>query len=461
MTTTRAPITAAAHSPAFNLDLLARLIALNTGVAQSANDQAFACIRSSYPLSIRRYASGTEHNGWVVPENWIVRKALIKKGGDVLFDGMCHPLAVAGYSCSFAGRVSKTELDTHVFFSREVPSAHVFHCTNNYRPWVRTWGFCVPYELFSQWPPGEYDIELETEFENGAMLVGDWIIPGELRDEVVFNAHTCHPCQANDDWSGVVVILELFRWLATQPRRYTYRAVLGPEFLGTVFYLADLPEDERRRIRSGCFLESVGGASPIALQRSFSGSSILDEIAEYVIRAADGAARVAGFRELIGNDETVWEAPGIEIPTISIQRTPYREYHTSEDTLAIISDVRLNETLTVLRRIVEILEADCTVHRRFEGLVALSNPRYNLYVERLDPAVDKSLSDVDLKMGRLQDHLPRYFDGEHTLFQIARHFDVPFEHLRDHIGNFAKHELVTLQPLQTLDEYAALAARRR
>ena len=437
----------------FQLDVFRKLLELNIGVTQRANAGAFALMSSIVPLEVRRYASGREHNGWVIPHEWSVHRALIRKQGAVLFDGTVHLMAVAGYSSSFQGTLSKEELDLHVFFNRNLPAAYVFHCMYNYRPWETHWGFCVPYDEYATWGPGTYEIELVTEMKQADMLVGECHIRGESPDTIVFNAHTCHPCQANDDMAGVMVILELFRWLAAKKRRYSYRAVLAPEHIGTVFYLADLAEEELTTFKLGCFVEMVGTDTPLVLQQSFTGNTVIDYAAESVLRQFEPDLKVGPFRSIVGNDETVWEAPGIEVPMISISRWPYSQYHTSQDNLEIISEVRLEETLEALKLIIEALEHDATMHRRFKGLIALSNPKYNLYWERPDPVVDKDLSDAALRMGQLQDYLPRYFDGQSTILDVAQRFGVPFGSVLDYVRAFEEKQLIDLRPVRSLDEY--------
>jgi aminopeptidase-like protein len=432
---------------------LDELLRLNIGVTQRANVQAFELMSSVHPLELKRYRSGREHNGWVIPHDWVIRKAAIRRNGSLLFDGTVHPLAIAGYSSSFQGTVDKDELDRHVFFNRDLPDAYAFHSMYNYRPWHRHWGFCVPYNIFGAWGAGEYEVDLETEFVEADMLVGEMHLEGEIPETVVFNAHTCHPCQANDGLAGVMVILELFRWLERTKRRYSYRAVLAPEHIGTVFYLADLPEDDLARLRLGCFIEMIGTDTPLALQQSFTGQTIIDRVAEYVMKQFQPGLHVGAFRTVVGNDETVWEAPGIEIPMVSISRWPYREYHTSEDSMRIMSENRLEETLEVLKQIVETLEDDATMHRRFKGLVALSNPKYGLYRERPDPVVEKGLTRMDLRFGEVQDYLPRYFDGEHSVFEVAERFDVPFRTLRTYLEAFADKKLIDLRPVASLGRY--------
>lgn len=446
------------------LNVMEQILGLNIGIAQAQNEQAFRLLEQLHPLDFVHFPSDSEHNGWVVPRDWVVHKATIRCNGTLLYDGTCHPLAVAGYSTSFSGTLSKEDLAPHIFTRPDQPGAYPFHCIYNYRPWVRHWGFCVPYSEYASWPDGVYDIELETEYRPGRMTVAQIHHSGDLPDTVVFNAHTCHPCQANDDLSGVVAILLLFRELRNRKTRFSYRAVLGPEHLGTVFYLRDLPESELRHLKGGVFVEMVGSEGPLVLQQSFYGDSFIDQIAEHVLREIEPNLHVGPFRTIVGNDETVWEAPGIEVPFISISRWPYPQYHTSADNMAIISGDRLQEAVDVLLAIVDTLEADRAIQRRFTGLVALSNPAYDLYIERPDPVVAKNLTERDLKLGSLQDRLPRYFDGKHTVFQIAHKFDVPFggeRGLRRYLERFQEKGLVQLEPLPTLDAYARAGEGRQ
>jgi aminopeptidase-like protein len=164
--------------------------------------------------------------------------------------------------------------------------------------------------------------------------------------------------------------------------------------------------------------------------------------------------KTGDFRTIVGNDETVWEAPGIEIPFASLSRCfhpgYYAEYHTSRDDLDLNRVEKLEETLEMLKRMVEVFEEDCTIERNFEGLVALSNPKYGLYIERPDPTVAKTFSEEDVLLGRIQDVLPRYLDGSLTVFEIAERLNVPFRALRRYLGKFADKGLIRLSTRTSL-----------
>ena len=181
----------------------------------------------------------------------------------------------------------------------------------------------VPYGIYSQWGEGEYTVNIESRFSDSEMCVGYCRHQGELDETIVFNAHTCHPGQANDGFSGVMVMLELFKWLKGRKTRYSYLGLAAPEQIGSVYFVDALPEEELANIKLGVFLESVGSTTPLALQQSFHGNSVIDEIAEYVLQRVQPELLVGSFRDVVGNDETTWEAPGIDVPMVSVTRHPF------------------------------------------------------------------------------------------------------------------------------------------
>jgi hypothetical protein len=91
------------------------------------------------------------------------------------------------------------------------------------------------------------------------------------------------------------------------------------------------------------------------------------------------------------------------------------------------------------------LEHNATMRRHFKGLISLSNPQYGLYIERRDPAVHKELPIDSEKWGYLLDCLLRYFDGQHTILEIALKHGLPFDRLYEYLCKFEEKGLISLQ----------------
>lgn len=421
-----------------------------TGVVADDNVRLFDRIDSELSLDIRRYESGDAHNGWVVPANWRVHKAEIRRNGALVFDGRTHTLGVARYAKSFSGRLSWEELQPRLVTNPALPDAYVFHCMWQYRPWAADWAFSVPHDVYRNFGPGDYDIELRTEYVPGDMLVAQHEKRGRSRKTIVFHSNSCHPHMANDGFAGTALLIALFKWLHALDTFYTYRLVIGPEHVGTVFYLRDMPEDEMNRIVCGIFEEMPGTGGPVKIASTFLGGLPLDQAFANAARHYAKSSEVVPWRCGAGNDETVWEAPGYEVPFMEVTRSedlmhPYREYHTSLDTPDVMIPAQLDEMLLVFQKAVQSLEHNARAYRKFDGLMCLSNPRYDLYMEREDPAIAKDLPIDSEKWGKLLDSLLRYFDGRMTLLEIANKHDLPFERVFSYLRRFEDKGLIDLR----------------
>jgi len=439
------------------LGLTRELCAHATAIVADGNAALFRRIDRELPLTIRRYPSNATYNGWVVPESWRVETATIRKDGRLIYDGAAHYLGVASYSGGFQGTVGLEELKSHLFSNPDIPDCYMWHCAWTYRPWQRNWGFCMPHRLLETLEDGDYEIDLRTSFTPGEMLVGHHEHRGRSDRTIVFHSNTCHPHMANDGFAGTAVLIRLFQWLRTRETHYTYRLVVGPEHLGTVFYLHDHSPEELDRLECGVFAEMLGTPGPLNVAASFTGDHAIDRAFRHVVRhyARTREINTPAFRRTIGNDETVWEAPGYEVPFLQFNRAhpgkPFPEYHSNLDGPDLMREDLLEETWDLLCRLVGVLEEDCRFERAFDGLVALSNPRYDLYVNRIDPAVQSpDRNDETERWGYFQDCVIRYFDGETSLLEIADRHDLGFFEVKRYLDRFEEKGLVTrrFEPLR-------------
>jgi aminopeptidase-like protein len=432
------------------LGLARELCAFRSGVVADDNEPLFARLTQELPFTLRRYQSGDTHNGWVVPQNWRVLQAQIVRDGQVIYDGTVHALGVGMYSKSFEGELDWEELKPHLVTNPALPDAHVFHSMWQIRSWAADWALCPPHETYERMGPGRYQVNLVTTYEPGEMIIAEYEKPGRSNDVILINTNTCHPTQANDGFAAGALLVRLFQWLRDLDTHYTYRLILAPEHLGSIFYMRDKEPDEIARLRSCIFAEMPGNIGNLTVARTFLGDQTLDRAFHNVVRHYSRGYKLAGWREGCGNDETVWEAPGHEVPTVEFTRAadpnfPYPEYHSSRDNPDLMDHEMLVEFYDSLRRVIEILESNSVLRRHFDGLICLSNPGYDLYFERHDPAVDKGLTDDDEKWGHLLDSLLRYFDGTQSILDIAERHDLPYFELLTYLRKFEVRGLVSFE----------------
>jgi len=434
-------------------ELITALSPLRMAPNSAGLDECTRILCEELPFTVHEFAGGLDVNGWIVPKKWEVIRAIIKNAeGRTIYDGLHHPLAVIGYSQSFTGRVSREELRKHLFFPDTFDDALVYHCDLFYKPFRKEWGFSVTKQFYDTLLPGDYDVELVTSFEEGSMKVCEYVLPGSCEESIVLNAHNCHPFCCNDDLSGVAVGIEVMRHLAKLPnRRYTYRLIIAPEHFGSIFYLNSLKANEAALLKWGFFLEMLGAGGPLALQRSFLGNSFIDRAFLNALHYQTSDYFTAPFRKIVGNDETCWEAAGYEIPFPSLSRSDgkghFPEYHTSRDSPDLMRQDFLDESVKIIVETLFIIETDSVMKRKFHGLVALSHPRYDLYKPFWDPSEPdrKAIGEVSKRWNYLMDCLPRYFDENIRILEIAEKHQLPYRSVYDYVKQFEAKDLVSMR----------------
>jgi aminopeptidase-like protein len=423
------------------VDLASRLFPYDYSVTGSANDASAALLNGELPFATFEYASGSELNGWRIPHECIVEAAELWRNGHLVYDAKGRPLSTVAQSDSFVGTLPLEELRSHLFSADGNPAATPYHWSRLYRPDESIWGFCLPQSALSNLSPGDYTVRLVTRKRPSTMKVFVHTLEGTTGETILFNAHNCHPFQANDDISGIVVGIEVMKRLAELPaRRFTYALMVAPELFGPMFWLNDLAGEQVARIKGTVMLKSVGNRRALRLQESFTGQSSLDLAAHRILKTRYKSYEHGAFRAIYGNDETVFEANPYLIPSISLTRWPFPEYHTDLDNPKLLSEDNLQDTVTTAVDICRALEMNIKPRTVSKGLVCLS--RYGLY--RSVPAVGDFGVDYSSEQGRwnrLMNLLPRTLDGNTGLLDIATRFDLPIEDVYLYVKEWIKHGL--------------------
>lgn len=408
------------------MSVVRALYPYNYSIVSDANDEAVAVFQKYLDFFVHEFRSGSEVNGWIVPNNWEPIEATISHEGNVILDAMQRPLGVGVLSPSFRGTLDQVELKQHLFFSTESPNAIPYHWSNLYRPADQDWALCVTKKFFDSLPAGEFEVNLDVKERTGSMKVLDFVLAGESDETIILNAHNCHPFQANDDISGCAVaigVLSALRELGN--RRFTYRLVIAPELIGTVHWL-DAVSDSAGPIVGALLLKSVGNSADLRLQHSFLGKSQLDIAAGSVLTRYVPGSQGGGFRTVYGNDETVFDSPGYEIPSISLTRYPFNGYHTDADTPESLSVSALDEAMHVVLEILEALERNLVLRFSGRGLVSLSHPRYGLYRAAPAPGLDRqSYDESERRWNLFMNCLPRELDGTNSSIDLAQKYGLP------------------------------------
>jgi len=350
------------------LNIIKDLTPLNRVFCSTDYDKSIEYLSKHLLFKVIKLTKQDEVNGWVIPPKWDIKKAIIKRNGEIIFDGTKHVLNVIGLSASFNGKVSLDELKKHLHYHKKYDDAIPYHYNQSYTSWQRDWGFCITKQFYDSLEDGEYEVIIETEESEGTLKICEYTHKGEFAETFVFVAHLDHPGMANDDLAGCAVGIELFKRLPKT--KYTYKLLLVQEIIGSELYLNKYGMNN---IIEGMLLEMLGSKTPLILQKSFNNDSCIESLLD---------VNKGEFGQVVGNDECVWETHGI--PMCSLSRFPYPEYHTDKDNDSIISEESSTESVELLLKTVEKLEQTKLVVKKFTGYPCLSNPQYDLYVNAND-----------------------------------------------------------------------------
>ncbi len=424
------------------IKILEDLTPLNRVMCSSDYDKTIDYLRRVLPFKVIEYSACDEYNGWVIPPKWDVLQAVIIKDGKVIYDGQWHPLAVIALSASFSGKVGLAELKRHLHYDHRYDDSISFHFRQQFRSWNRDWGFCVPKAFYDSLAEGEYEVIIETKEDEGFLKMLEYTHQGALDESIAICANLDHPGVANDGLSGVVVGIELMRRLSQKQTKYTYKLVLAQGIIGSEYYLGKGNVGERDRILECICLWMLGSRTGLALQQSRGACSNIEHA---VARTMDNLGipfRRGEFESIIINDEYIWESYGI--PTSSLSRMPYPEYHSSRDNMSIMSDECLEEAVNVLEGAVEFLEATALVYKKFKGNICLSNPRYDLYIDPGQVAFGETVSEDNKRMRLLMDIIPT-LRSPVTIRILSDRIGLPEEQVLSYLKKWAEKDLLEIR----------------
>lgn len=432
------------------MDLIGELANLDRCHNGPEMEQAYKQLLAHYPEArLLSYSTLDQVQHWRLPPRWICTHAELRNETGELIASRCrNNLEVFSFSPPVDQWMSLDELKEHLLSDPQRPEAILFHFRNQYRHWAPTWGFSLPHsKMIALRRDVKYHALIKSAFSKAEHLIqSDYVHQGLSDEQYLFMGHFDHPSQINDGLAGCIAAYEVIKRLKGKITKYTYRAFASVEIVGSAAYLANEPEIAEKT-KEALFLGFSGIRSPLVYQQSFQRQSRIDRISKFLLQFEQGAhSRIFSHRELIGNDENVFDSVGYEVPTGTLMRWPFLQYHTDGDNMAVTAQSSIEKVVSFVLHLIDILENDRFLVANYSGLPSLANPDINLYLsidnvsgvscgaQGQASGYSATLTDEEITflknhpdlLNRLMQNMLRMSDGKNTIFDIAEKSMVPF-----------------------------------
>lgn len=412
-----------------NIDkLYKKLFYLNRSLLGSDNNFALDFIKQVIPLKIHKFKSKEKCFDWQIPQEWILKKAVLKNlKGDVIIDSNDNILHVLNYSTSFKGIVKKTELDKHLFFDTKLPDAIPYR-TSYY---TKNWGLCLSYNTFLTLKDAEYIVEIDTKLVDSTLCIGEAILKGKTKKEVILSSYICHPRQANDGLSGAIMLIYLYSLLQKHRNlQYTYRFFFAPETIGALALLSHKiinPKKSEYALVSTC----VGYGKKIEYKQTFKNNHSLDNIVKIVFPNV-----LSKSYQPYGSDERQFSSPFVQIPTGVITRKQFGqfdEYHTSADDMSFIDMNLIRETALFAEQLILKYENERKyIFAKGGGEPMLSKCKlYDVINNTIHP-----------EFSLIKNWILHLSDGEHNIIDMSMKSGFSIENISSQVDILTKNKLI-------------------
>ena len=321
--------------------------------------ETLGIISKIIPLSINEVPSGTEVFDWTVPKEWNIKDAYIAdEDGNRIVDFQKNNLHIIGYSTPVDQWLTLDELQKYLHSLPDQPTA-IPYLTSYYK---ERWGFCMTHNQRLKLKDGNYHVVIDSTLEEGNLTYGECILKGETSQEVFLSTYICHPSMANDDLSGPVVTTFIAKWLASQPRRYTYRIIFIPETIGAITYLSRNLEQMQKNTVAGFNITCIGDQGSHSCVLSRYEDTLADRAVSNVLSFAFPQHIQYSYLDR-GSDERQYCSPGVDLPLVTLCRSKfgaYPEYHTSLDNLDFVTPDGLQGGYDYVKKCIEVVEHNKT-----------------------------------------------------------------------------------------------------
>ena len=334
-----------------------RLFLLNRSITGEGYRKSLDILSEVLPFKYFDFKTGTKCFDWIIPKEWNVKEAyILTPNGRKVAEFKKNNLHLVGYSISINKEISFEELKKHLYYLKNLPDA-IPYVTSYYQ---ENWGFCLSYNEFKKLPKkGLYKVKIDSTLKKGILRIGTFTIPGKSKKEILLSTYLCHPSMANNELSGPLMFLSLYKILKNEKKlNYTIRFVICPENIGSISVLSRFGEHFKKNVIAGFVTTCVGYGEIYYYKKSRNGNTVADKAALNILKNQKKKYKIIDFFAG-GSDEKQYCTPYFDLPIGLIMRDmygKYKEYHTSLDNKSLIDFKKIAETAKLYFDVIKTID---------------------------------------------------------------------------------------------------------
>jgi len=394
--------------------LFKKLYYLPRSITGKNNRESLKILKHYAPIKIKSVKTGTKVFDWIVPKEWNLIEAWIKNSkGEKIINVTNNHINIINYSHSINKKLNFKELKKYLIVSKTDDLDSIPYRTSYYKKKI---GFCLSKNQYLEILKNKKDkfhIFINSNLVNGNLNYGEVLIRGKSKKEILISSYFCHPQQANDSLSGVIMSLKLIKYLRSLKNNFTYRVIFIPETIGALCFInKNLKSFEN--FYAGIVPTTCAGKGPISIKYSFDKNHLINKLLDDVFKNKKIKRYNFSIR---GSDERQYSSPGTRLNIVSIFKDKYfeyKEYHTSKDNLEFVKIKNLNETYRYYKSLISNLEKI----KIYDRSVPYGEPmmqKYNLYHSTGGEFLPGNFKFFDSLMKCLF-----YTDGKLSLFEVQK-----------------------------------------
>ena len=374
-------------------------------------------------LKIIEIKSGTKVFDWKIPNEWNIKDAYIKNEKNLkVVDYRKNNLHVLGYSTPVNKTVSVHELKRNLYFIKSQPNA-IPYVTSYYK---KRWGFCLSFNDFKKLDSKKYKVVIKSSLKKGSMSYGELYIKGKTKKEVLISTNICHPSMANNEVSGMVVVMAIAKFLLQKKNHYSYRLIFIPETIGSINYISKNYKNLKTNLKAGFVLTCLGNEKHFSIVKNIK-TNFAERTVVKVLNNNSLSYKIYPWLDR-GSDERQFCSPNVDLPVVCISRSKFhqfKEYHTSLDNLNFITAKGLIDSFKMLKKCICEIDDNIFYTNTYQCEPFLT--KYNLM-----STINKFDKKKHLERTKILNILS-YCNGENNLDDISKYTKLSKEYVKKNL----------------------------